>query len=62
MKTLTPHSNRRQAQQPPCSGRSWCDGCDATKLGNGEKCKKCGSIQGNIFRLKKLPPNLDEWD
>lgn len=43
-------SNRDKKLQPRL-GLFWCD-CDMSKVGHGEKCKKCRRVTGKR-RLKK---------
>lgn len=41
--------NRIKTKSPKKSGKSWCNGCDATYIGKGQKCPICGWVPNNIY-------------
>lgn len=59
--THEPHINRRKMQIPRSGARTWCETCDAARIGEWEKCPVCGNRNG-LPRLKKQPPIVAEWE
>jgi len=48
----------RDKKREPKGGKDWCHKCDASQVGDGEKCKNCGNMNG--IRKNKKPYPITE--
>lgn len=47
-------TNREKSKEPKSDKPSWCNGCDANLVSDGQKCEVCDRICGGP-RKRRLP-------